>query len=290
MFEKVEVQVALISSLTTVTILGISAIVKFFYNKYALNYRLKREYEYEQKKKIQNELGRYKGKLLNSAEELNHRLWNFSLKREDGWHIVSSNDYTNPSKYYFQSFIYRLLVFFYWANKIEKETEYVDTTIASKHEANFLMYLKNLKLMFCDVLLLKGMNYDTKNSTDHFFKHEFEKTLSLIEDNDDVLSYDKFLEKFTANISEYEKWTGYISNIHKTSKSCLKWNVVVSFHLLLLCFLNDYGYEFQKTKKDKMVTIIEKYSGFVVKENLLEMIKRKRMEKVRGVKGMLKLL
>lgn len=280
----------MISSVTTIVVLIFSSIGKFFYSRYALNYKLNREYEYEQRKKIQSELGKYKGKLLNAAEELNHRLWNFSKKRKDGWHKVLENEYTSPSKYYFQSFIYRFLVFFYWANKIEKETEYIDTTIASKSESIFLMYLKNLKLVFCDVLLFEGTDYDTKKSKDHFFKHKFEQSLRFIEKDDDVLDFDEFTEKFRDNIKDYKKWAEFISGISVNSPECLRWNIIISFHLMLMSFLNEYGYDFQKTNKKKLVLLLDTYGEFKLKDNFIKLVKRNQMDKSKAMKYMLKLL
>lgn len=108
-----EVYAAAISAITSIIVLAIAGVSKYFYERYSINYRLKKEYEYEQRKNFRGEIGKYKVKLLYAAEELNHRLWNFAENRCKGWHSIEKENYSSPSGYYFHSFIYRFLVFFY---------------------------------------------------------------------------------------------------------------------------------------------------------------------------------
>ena len=107
-------------------------ITKIIYERYTLNFKLKKEFEFEQKKKLKEEIAQNKMKLLNSAEELNHRLWNFSQHVGENWHRVSTNDWNTTEQYYLKSFVYRFLKFLYWNIQTEKDTISIDTTIAEK--------------------------------------------------------------------------------------------------------------------------------------------------------------
>lgn len=148
-----------------------------------------------------------------------------------------------------------------------------------------------MKLVFCDVLLFDGLNYDAKTAQDHFFRNQFVNALKYIEnDKNEVEEYEQFVKKFRENSEPVYQWAEYISKISKSDNNDLKWNVIVCFHLLLLCFLNDYGYEFQVTDNDKMKIIISKYKNFILKENLSKLININRLNNVKAIKSLNKLL
>ena len=82
----IKLQVVIISSLTSIAIFLLGWLIKVIYERNSLNYKLKKEYQFEQKKKLKEEIAKNKMHLLNSAEELNHRLWNFSQHVDENWH------------------------------------------------------------------------------------------------------------------------------------------------------------------------------------------------------------
>ena len=75
---NIEITVALISAGTTIFLFILTGIGRFFYTRYSLNYKLKKEYNFEQRKSIKVNLARSKTPLIKAAEELNYRLWNLS--------------------------------------------------------------------------------------------------------------------------------------------------------------------------------------------------------------------
>jgi hypothetical protein len=74
----VEVKTMIITIITSILTVFISSFIKYIYSNYSLNYKLKREYIFCQNKLIKEEIAKYKMYLLNSCEEFNDRLWNFS--------------------------------------------------------------------------------------------------------------------------------------------------------------------------------------------------------------------
>jgi hypothetical protein len=168
-----------------------------------------------------------------------------------GWHVVGMNQDTENEKYYFHSFIYRFLVFFYWCNKIEKQLECIDTTMATNKETRFLMLLKSMKLVFCDAELFNDDDYDRRCEKDHFFKNKFETYINFVESGDDVLKYDEYLKKVEEDTDTLLPWFDYISDIGLKGIIDNNYNVIICFHILLVSFLNVYGYNFQKTSIKK---------------------------------------
>lgn len=101
----IKLQVVIISSLTSIAIFLLGWLIKVIYERNSLNYKLKKEYQFEQKKKLKEEIAKNKMHLLNSAEELNHRLWNFSQHVDENWHKVSKQDWFETEQYYINSFV-----------------------------------------------------------------------------------------------------------------------------------------------------------------------------------------
>ncbi|EPP7097330.1 hypothetical protein ACTWOF_005328 [Klebsiella michiganensis] len=71
---------ALVSAIVTLLIFLLKAIISYFRERSFHEYKIRIENEYEQRKKIKEAISKYKTPLLDSAESLNHRLWNFSKK------------------------------------------------------------------------------------------------------------------------------------------------------------------------------------------------------------------
>jgi hypothetical protein len=85
----VEVKTVIITIITSILTVFTSSFIKYIYNNYSLNYKLKREYIFCQSKLIKEEIAKYKMFLLNSCEEINNRLWNFAENIGKEWHKVS---------------------------------------------------------------------------------------------------------------------------------------------------------------------------------------------------------
>ena len=63
-------------------------------------------------------IGKYRGRLIEAAEALNHRIWNFYRNESKGW-IEIGGRYDGDS-YYFRSWAYRLLNLLAVARLFEK--------------------------------------------------------------------------------------------------------------------------------------------------------------------------
>ena len=79
--------------------------------------------------------------LLNSAEELNYRMWNFNKNISEGYHQIDPNKWFESNQYYLNSFVYRFLVFMHYCIKTEEGVLSIDSTVADKNDILFLKYV-----------------------------------------------------------------------------------------------------------------------------------------------------
>ncbi|OHD10825.1 MAG: hypothetical protein A2Y41_13415 [Spirochaetes bacterium GWB1_36_13] len=160
-----QTQAAIISSLTTVFLFIIGGVVKYFYTKISLKYKMNKEYTFNQKKNIKELLAKSKTPLIKAAEELNYRLWNLNRFIDKKWHNIPEVKWTEGSKHYLKSFVYRFLLFFYWIIKAEDSIYSFDFTLSDKEDALYLKYIKTLKNFFCESSLFEELNYDGSKNT-----------------------------------------------------------------------------------------------------------------------------
>lgn len=238
-------QPVFISAIVTFIVLAFNWVIKPLWESYFHNYKLRSNHTYEQKKKVKEAISMNKISLIENAETLNHRLWNFSKKIGEGWHFYDESK--GGKAYYLNSFAYSFLAFFAWARKSEKEMIYIDSTVSEKEDLELIKYLKLMPQFFCNVEIFKGKGYDDSIDSDHFFRHEFNRVLDLMVVDGEIISFNVFLENKNKNdFNDYDKVYDYISSIEK-NKKCLKWQSIQSFHFILMSFLTKFGYDFQKT-------------------------------------------
>ncbi|MBQ0398667.1 hypothetical protein J7S99_13800 [Providencia rettgeri] len=252
---------ALISGIVTISLFIIKGVFSSLWNKYFLAYKIKYEHSHEQKKKIKEAISKYKMPLLDSAESLNHRLWNFSSNCNQGWHKLKKDDIFS-NKYYLQSFCYRFLVFYAWSLKFERELIFIDVTFADKNDLFFIKYIKFMKNIFCDATMMKNTGYNNEQATDHFFKDELISVVESMFSDSGVITYTEFKLR---DKSEYIDVCNYISSI-STDKVCNKWNLINCFHFTLMAFLSRFGYDYQRTDLFKLY----KLQSLQTKNKLIE--------------------
>ena len=160
-WEDPKIQAAVISAIISVITVLLSFFLKSIYERHFHIFKLESEHEYEQRKKIKEVIAKHKTQLLDSAESLNHRLWNFSEKHNKNWHTVKNLKLLHEH-YYLASFTYRMLAFFAWMRKVEREMVFLDGTVATKQDLNFVKYLKIFPQLLCDVTLFEGLDYNRR--------------------------------------------------------------------------------------------------------------------------------
>ena len=247
-FSDPEVQSALIAAAVTLFVLVLQAFTKPLWERHFHRFKLESEYKNDQRKKVRGAISKHKVPLLNAAEYLNHRLWNFSENAHLGWHVANSGVVARD-QYYLQSFCYRFLLFFAICSKVDLDLVFLDSTESTSKDLEFLKYLRLFQQFFCDAGIFKGLNYDDSKDTDHFFGDDFRGIISKIEGSDGFISFSEF--KARINEEDFQRIVGYISGV-SIDRSCKRWYVLNGLHFALMSFLNDYGYDFQKTAQPKI--------------------------------------
>lgn len=102
------VQAALISAVISAIISIVVLILKSWIDKGVLQHKLFVEYEYEQKRKLRELIGKYHGRLVETIEQLDHRMWNLYQNEAEEWLNVKGR-YTITGIYYFPSMVYRMI-------------------------------------------------------------------------------------------------------------------------------------------------------------------------------------
>ncbi|WP_027420332.1 hypothetical protein [Crocinitomix catalasitica] len=275
---------AIISAITAVLTIFI---LKPIVDRKFLKFRLNQEHKYEQRKKIKEVLAKNKTHLLNSAEELNHRLWNFTNNHQKNWHKVDG-DYFEDGNNYFNSFIYRILSFYGWLRIIDKQMIYLDTTIASKDDLDFIKYIKIFPQLMCDLALFKGIEYDSNNPTDHFFRNNFQNISIILVKGEEVTDYANMFDDLNYCQMEYSQLCEFIDGI-SSEEERLRYDRLKLLHLTLLSFLNKFGYDFQYTEKEKIEFILKTPRKSKLIKNYTEFIKRMKLDSEKEMKKLLKI-
>ena len=279
---EVEALAAIISAAVSIILYILGALFNWFRERYMLSYKLKKEYTFNQKMHIKESLAKSKTPLIKAAEYLNYRLLNFSVNIDKNWHY---NNYENIKKrshcYYLKSFVYRLLSFFYWIDKAENDIYDFDFSLADKSDQVYVKYVKTMENFFCDKLLIDNLiAYNPKDSRHHFFKNELSHFISYMENNGRLLTFDQFTSKVENDFSPIVSVFYYIRNIHN-DKNDPKYNIIMSFHLFLMLFLNKYGLDYQKTDRKKYHDIVENNykNKIVIKQELLSFLEQNKILK-----------
>ncbi|MFD0862550.1 hypothetical protein ACFQ1M_10060 [Sungkyunkwania multivorans] len=275
----VKLQVIIISSITSLTVFMLGWFFKVVYDRFSLTHKMKKEFEFEQRKKLKEEIAKNKTHFLNSIESLNHRMWNFSQNVDKNWHKISKEKwFETDDQYYINSFVYRFLCFLHWTLKTEKDTISVDTTIADKEDVLYLKWVKTFKDIFTDADLLQELNYDNTKNTNHFYKNDLIGYSKWVVFNHAVIDFDEFETKLQYNYEPLEKVIEYFTQIEGTNDD-KNLNVLRCYHLLAIQFLNDYGHDYQKTDDKKIKRITDLYKGKIkIKTGFEEFVKKSKLE------------
>jgi hypothetical protein len=243
---KVAIIAAVASLATSVLHLFHSIIgtpLKFWLERRALRNRLATEYEYEQRKNLRELIGKYQGRMLEAAETLNHRLWNLYENQGRGW-LDAHGKYTNCG-YYLPSFVYRFLNFYALTRRFESEAILIDSCIAEKKDLDFVKFVKAFHWAICDVALFANTNYDDKYAVDHFFRDRIREICDSCMEGERFLRHEQ-LRSVLLNTPEFVVVFQFFDGLKKDEPR-LRWDRLVTVHLLLLAFINSFGYDMQKS-------------------------------------------
>lgn len=272
---------AVISAITTIVVFFLTLLSKNYIDTRILSSKLETEHKFDQRKKIKEVLAKHKVHLLSACESLNHRMWNFAKNHDKNW-ISVEGDY-GDEHYYIHTFVYRILCLYAWISKIQKEMIYLDTTIATKEDLEFIKFLKVFPQIFCDLTYVEGENASGDYAIDHFFRNNFEQLPRNILTDEGVKPYVNFIEDLQYMDKDLISLFRFLDGI-SPNEYRRRWDRLHFLNLTLIIFLNNYGYDFQQTDESKIeeVLTIPKVSTHL--ENYFAFLKEYRLDKNKHVK------
>jgi hypothetical protein len=279
------IMAAIVAAITSVVTVVLGFLLR---DRYFLTFKLEQEHKYEQRKALKQILSKNKIQLLNCCESLNFRLWNFSTHYKDKWHDVSGC-YDRPKDYYFRSFVYRFVAVFAWVKKIEKEMVYLDTTIATAKDMEFVKFLRLFPQTMCDLILFKEFEYDPNCQKDHFFADYFGQMSESFINGDSVCSVSEYEEHFQELGEGLNHVCRFIDGM-SPDEDRLRWDRLQILHIVWMAFINTFGYDFQRTEEDKFKEIISKPRRTKLVANFVEMLEKNQLSKQKEFKWMIGVL
>lgn len=225
-----QTQAALIAAGTALITTLLSFLTKSWIEKKVHVNKLESEHKYEQQKFLKTLLAKNKMQLLNIAEQLNHRLWNFTENYNENWLNV---DQQYKLGNYFKSFVYRFVAFFAYIRRIECELIFIDSTFASKKDLEFIKFLRTFPQLFCDVKLFDGFDYDKSIATDHFFRNRFEQMVDSFIVNDKIMSYNDYVLNIDDCNLKIDQICIFFDGM-TPNENRFRWDLIQTFHLTLV--------------------------------------------------------
>jgi len=248
----------------------VSSTISYLFHRREIRHRLATEYEYEQRKELRDIIGLYHGRLLSAGNSLNYRFWNLYSNQDKSWLMVRGA--YDPKRYYFHSFVYRFLAVGVLMRQFERKAIFVDARIAEQHDFLFLKYLATMHWCLTDVALFQGLAYDSSEDTDHFFADAFRGYCDTCVQDSNVIEFNDFVELVQKNRSLDPVLRFFDSLCRKEER--FRWDRLVVFHLLIVAFINTFGYIEQRTSRAKIEGIAEEIKNREVLANLIQWLPR----------------
>lgn len=256
-------QVALITIVLNIGITIVATPLRYAIDKRALRHKLSTEYEYEQRKKLRDLIGRYQGRVLEAATDLNYRIWNLYKNESAGW--------LQEGGYYLTSTVCRFLAFFAVVRQFEREAVFVDSRIAEKQDLDFVKYLKALVWAVTDVDLFNGLNYDTSCATDHFFRDDLRVACDLCcADGNQLIRLDELASRVEQGDHHEFDWVARFFEDLNSAEDRFRWDRLVALDLVLMAFINAFGYKMQRSDLAKFVEAARHVRHRKVLSNIVE--------------------
>ena len=265
---------------------AVSAAILLGTKYFELRDKLATEYKHEQRKKLKELTGRYYGRTLRSAVSLNNRLWNLYQNHDKGW-LEAYGRYETNCGYYLLSFVHRALSLFALVRQFEAEAVYLDSRIAHKDDFVFMNYLETLYWTMTDVALFDGVKYDPTLQADHFFSDRLRAYCDSCIGPSGIITHDALAEKIRTDRS-LDGMLRFFDGLTK-NESRLRWDRIVILHLLLMCFINRFGYKTQYSTEGQMREVASQLNNNQILLNLKSWLPRLGLARDKEAKKLMQL-
>lgn len=248
----------------------VSGGISYWFKTREIRHSAKVAYEYEQRKKLQELIGRYHGRALSAANSMSYRFWNLYENHESQWLRVDG-DY-DSDRYYFRSTIYRFMNISTVARQFEREALLLDARIATRKDFLFLNYMAAFHWVLTDVALTKGTPYDPLSARDHFYSDRLRQYCDGCLIGGEFISIADLSKRIEAQLVPIDLLK-YFDGL-SPHDGRFRWDRLVAFHLLLLTFINTFGYKHQRSNQVQFNAVAATIQNPVVLHNLITWLPR----------------
>lgn len=173
--------------------------------------------------------------------------------------------------------------------KTKEDLLYLDSTIATKKDLEFIKFLRVINQILCDVRLFSNFDYDKNEQRDHFFSNNLDFYSQQILTEDTIFTYTEFIQNYQELQNEIEGVCRFIEKI-SPYEDRLRWDRLQLFNITLMVFLNSFGYEFQRTTNEKLIEVANHPRPIRLVENYKDIIQKSGLSKQKEFKKVFKVL
>lgn len=248
--------------------------------------KVKVDYNHDQRKALFELIGQYKGRLVLHANTFSFRQWNIYKNEQHGW--LTQKPGGNLDGYYFKSTVYRFLSLYCFVHKLDAEAILLDPQIARTSDFSLLKYIAAMRWVMTDPSLFADINYDESKPTDHFYTDELREHAQVCWEDDKLTSFEKF-KAGPFQGAALQPVLNFFDGLSK-GEPRLRWDRLVALHLVLLAFVNSFGYDWQYSDKKKFEEVASKFNHRTVLVNLVHWLGRHHLDEDDQVKQIIKLV
>ncbi|WP_417286112.1 hypothetical protein [Cobetia marina] len=246
----------------------VSATITMLINYFKITYSASVIYRYEEKREIRKFVVRHHGYLVRYTSNMSYRLFNMYSNKNRCWLDVGKKYSSN--NYYYNSTLYRFMCVIACIYQVDQESLIMNTKVAEKKDLLFLNYSEAIHWVMTDTALFEGLDYNNYEQSCHFFSDKLREYGALCVNEDKVVSMDIFL-KHINHESGIGPVLDYFDGI-ELDENNFKWDRLVVLHLILLAFLNEYGYRRHRSDDKVFLEVAGKINNIQVLTNFVEWI------------------
>jgi hypothetical protein len=266
----------------------VGPLVKHILDRRAMRRNLEDQYIHDEQKKLRQLIGEHHGRILYEADRLTSRLWNLQSNQSKGW-LDLEGDYTSPrERYYFTSMVEMFLALFVRIRKFQHEVLYIDARKGTARDVLFYSFSNALKSSVTDVGLFRGLEYDDYHARDHFFSGQLDVACDYCFSNEEPWSLKDF-ERAMQDKTPDEALQPVLSFFDglKRDEERYRWDRIVALHILLVLFLEEFGYPTQKIQRGTINELLEKFDNVSVAQETKRLVVQFQLEQSKTVRQVL---
>ena len=232
--------------------------------------RLLLEYEWEQRRKLKDVIGRHHGRLLDAADQWSARMRNLYGNVPKGWLNVQGR-YAD-AEYYFRTTVYRFLALFAAARYFEREAIFIDARYAEPVDLEFVKYVRSFRWVMADHHLVEGTGYNYSVAHDHFFADQLRRIADAFCSGDGLMTEEAFNTRLDED-GPFAEVLAFFDGL-RPDEDRLRWDRVVALHLVVTAFVNRVGYDIQRSDSGRFLRIASRLRTREVAQNLADALPR----------------